>query len=54
MRFALAQAKAAIVEVVRNFNIKRNPKTRMDNTLDPKDFFIGLLGGIWLDFEPIN
>lgn len=51
MRFAMTQLKAALVEVVRNFNIKPNPKTRKDNVLDETFFMATLKGGIWLDFE---
>jgi len=51
MRFALTQLKAALVEVVRNFNIKPNPKTRKDNVLDETFFMATLKGGIWLDYE---
>ncbi|XP_065365374.1 uncharacterized protein LOC135958399 [Calliphora vicina] len=54
MRFALTQGKAAIVELVRNFNIKPNPKTRSDNLLDKAEFISRLDGGVWLDFEPRN
>lgn len=54
MRFALAQIKASIVEIVRNFKINVNPKTRKDNRIDPSYFIIRLDGGIWLDFEKIN
>jgi len=51
MRFALTQLKSAVVEIVRNFNIKPNPKTRTDNYLDETFFMATLKGGIWLDFE---
>uniref|UniRef100_W8C570 Putative cytochrome P450 28d1 n=1 Tax=Ceratitis capitata TaxID=7213 RepID=W8C570_CERCA len=54
VRFALTQSKAAIAELIRNFIIKPNPKTRADNTLNRKSFFGSLEGGIWLDFEEIN
>lgn len=54
MRFALTQGKAAIVEVIRNFKVKINPKTRSDNLLNPKEFLALLDGGVWLDFEEIN
>ncbi|XP_061399976.1 probable cytochrome P450 28d1, partial [Musca vetustissima] len=54
MRFGSTQAKAAIVEIVRNFYVKSNPKTRSDNLLDKKEFIPALDGGVWLDFEPIN
>ncbi|XP_001356809.3 probable cytochrome P450 28d1 [Drosophila pseudoobscura] len=51
MRFALIQVKAALVEIVQNFEIKVNPKTRSDNELDDTFFMATLKGGIWLDFE---
>ncbi|KAH8395451.1 hypothetical protein KR215_006033 [Drosophila sulfurigaster] len=51
MRFALTQLKAALVAIVRQYNIKPNPKTRTDNILDETYFMATLKGGIWLDFE---
>lgn len=51
MRFAMTQMKAALVEIVRNFDIKPNPKTRNDNEIDDVYFMALLKGGIWLDFE---
>lgn len=51
MRFALTQIKAALVSIVRSFNVKINPRTRMDNQLDDTYFMSTLKGGIWLDFE---
>ncbi|KAH8403265.1 hypothetical protein KR222_009330 [Zaprionus bogoriensis] len=51
MRFALAQIKAAAVEIVTKFNIRVNPKTRTDNVLDPLIFISALKGGLFLDFE---
>lgn len=54
MRFALTQSKAAIADIVRNFVIKLNPKTRTDNTLTKDSFFGSLEGGVWLDFESID
>uniref|UniRef100_A0A0K8TWD2 Putative cytochrome P450 28d1 n=1 Tax=Bactrocera latifrons TaxID=174628 RepID=A0A0K8TWD2_BACLA len=54
MRFALTQSKAAIAEIVKNFVIKPNPKTRTDNTLTKDSFFGSLEGGVWLDFEAIE
>ncbi|XP_016925716.4 probable cytochrome P450 28a5 [Drosophila suzukii] len=53
MRFATAQIKAAIVELISKFNVKINPKTRQDNQFDPIQFLITLQGGIWLDFEKL-
>ncbi|KAH8297953.1 hypothetical protein KR018_002762 [Drosophila ironensis] len=54
MRFALTQVKAALVEVVRNFDIKVNPKTRKDNRFDDTYFMAALKGGIWLDFKELK
>ncbi|XP_017130362.2 uncharacterized protein LOC108148033 [Drosophila elegans] len=50
MRFALTQLKAAMVEIIRNFDVKVNPKTRKDNRFDDTFFMAALKGGIWLDF----
>ncbi|XP_001968779.3 probable cytochrome P450 28d1 [Drosophila erecta] len=50
MRFSVTQIKAALVEIVRNFDIKVNPKTRQDNTIDDTYFMAALKGGVWLDF----
>ncbi|XP_002056774.2 probable cytochrome P450 28a5 [Drosophila virilis] len=50
MRFALAQIKAALVEIIVNFDVKVNPKTRKDNKFSPIGIVTSLEGGIWLDF----
>ncbi|EDW85277.2 uncharacterized protein Dwil_GK18442 [Drosophila willistoni] len=54
MRFALTQMKAALVEILQNFNIKINPKTRKDNVLEDTYFMASLKNGIWLNFEAIQ
>ncbi|KAH8358473.1 hypothetical protein KR093_000447 [Drosophila rubida] len=51
MRFALTQIKAAMVEVLTNFEVKVNPKTRKDNLFHPFGVVTKLEGNIWLDFE---
>lgn len=51
MRFAITQIKTALVEIVRNFEIKVNPKTRSDDQIDNTFFMATLKGGIWLDFK---
>lgn len=51
MRFALTQLKA--VEILRNFEIKVNPKTRSDNQIDDTFFMATLKGGIYLDFKDL-
>lgn len=53
MRFALMQSKAAIADLVRNFEITVNEKTKRPLILDPKEFINIKVGGIWLDFKPI-
>ncbi|XP_061401774.1 probable cytochrome P450 28d1 [Musca vetustissima] len=53
MRFALAQLKTALVEIIRNYYVHINPKTRQDNKFDPIYFMLRLDGGIWLDFEKL-
>lgn len=53
-RFALMQSKAAIAELVRNFELSVNDKTQRPLLMDPKEFINVKLGGIWLDFKPIN
>ncbi|XP_013112917.1 probable cytochrome P450 28d1 [Stomoxys calcitrans] len=54
MRFALAQMKAALVHIIRNYNVRINPRTRKDLRFDPSYFLLRLDGGIWLDFDKIN
>lgn len=54
MRFALTQIKAALVEILRNYEVRVNPKTRKDNKLDPAFFDLRLDGGIYLNFEKIS
>lgn len=54
MRFALMQSKAAIAHLVKNFEITVNEKTKQPLTIDPKEFLNIKIGGIWLDFKPIN
>lgn len=54
MRFALTQIKACIVEIIRNYEIRINPKTRKDNKFDPTVWLPRLDGGIWIDFQKIN
>lgn len=50
MRFALTQIKAAIAEILMNFDINVNPKTRKDNMIDPLGIVTRLKGDVWLDF----
>lgn len=54
MRFALAQVKRAIVEIVLNFSLSVNGKTVEPFQMDPAQFMLMPKGGIWLDFKPIS
>lgn len=51
LRFAMAQMKAAAVEIITKFNIRVNPKTRTDNLLEQFLFIANLRDGVHLDFE---
>ncbi|KAH8313387.1 hypothetical protein KR067_005149 [Drosophila pandora] len=54
IKFATTQLKAALVEIVRNFDIKVNPRTRTDNRFNDTFFMAALKGGIWLDFKELK
>jgi cytochrome P450 family 6/cytochrome P450 family 28 len=47
------QVKAAIIEIVRKFEISVNNKTQRPLVLDPKQVMNYKAGGLWLDFKPI-
>ncbi|KAM7349838.1 putative cytochrome P450 28d1 [Cochliomyia hominivorax] len=53
MKFALTQAKAAIVEVIKHFEITVNERTRKDNYQSADSFMSGLDGGIFLDIKEL-
>ncbi|CAO1400873.1 unnamed protein product [Diamesa hyperborea] len=54
MKFATLQSKAAIAEIVNNFEISVNAKTPEKLIADPKEFMNISIGGLWLDFKPIK
>lgn len=54
MRFARMQVKRGVFEILKNFEISVNPKTKEPLLLDPKQFLTMVLGGIWLDYKPIE
>ena len=54
MRFALAQTKAALVEIVNSFEISVNKKTQRPLIIDPKEFLNIKVGGLWLDLKPLK
>ncbi|XP_075154539.1 putative cytochrome P450 28a5 [Haematobia irritans] len=49
--FALIQIKVALVEIVRNYEITINARTRSDNKLSPTNLLSKLEGGVWLNFR---
>lgn len=51
MKFALILIKAGIVEIVKNFKVSVNCKTKEPFVLEPKHFLAIPIGGIWLDIE---
>lgn len=53
MKFALTQAKAAIVEVIKHFELTVNERTRKDNYQSADSFMSGLDGGIFLNIKRI-
>ncbi|CAG9805404.1 unnamed protein product [Chironomus riparius] len=54
MRFALLQSKAALAAIVHNFEISVNEKTADPLIIDPKEFLNVKVGGLWLNFKPLN
>ena len=53
MKFALTQAKAAIVEVIKHFELTVNERTRKDNYQSADSFMSGLDGGIYLNIKEL-
>ncbi|XP_050085975.1 probable cytochrome P450 28a5 [Anopheles aquasalis] len=53
MRFAQAQVKRAIVEIIENFQITVSRKTKEPFEMDSELFMLFPKGSIWLDFKPI-
>jgi len=51
MRLAQMEVKLVLVHLVRNYVIKPSPKLAVPFTLDPKQFFPKVIGGMWLRFE---
>lgn len=53
MRFAYLQIKAALAEVINNFEITVNSKTIEPLEFDPAQTLLTNTGGIWLNFKPL-
>lgn len=54
MRYGTLQVKVAIVELIRNFIFKPNAKTQVPCVYDPSNFMLAQVGGLWVDFIPMN
>lgn len=48
MRFATTQLKVGIASILRNFEIRVDPKTKTPLEIDPASVLLKPLGGIWL------
>jgi cytochrome P450 len=53
MRFALAQSKAAIVEVVEKFELLKSSKVQLPLIFSPSELLNVPIGGVWAKFKPI-
>lgn len=54
MRFAIAQVKRGIIEIIDKFEISVNSKTQVPLKYEPKMFMLNPVGGIWLDYKSIK
>ena len=53
IKLGLAEAKVAIAEIIKTFNITCSSKTRRDNKLEIESFLLMLQGDIELIFEQL-
>ena len=53
IKFALAQTKAAIAEIIDKFELTKSTKTQLPLVMEPKHFLNVKLGGLWVDFKNI-
>ena len=54
MRFALTVSKAAIVEILRNFDVIANKKTQEPLIINPVEILNIKVGETWIDLKPID
>lgn len=54
MRFAVAQVKRGIVEILDKFEISVDPKTQVPLKHESQMFMLYPVGGIWLKYKPIK
>lgn len=53
MRFGITQVKAAVIEIVRNYELTVSKKMKLPVVYDPKNFLLVPVGGIWLNMKPV-
>lgn len=53
LRFAYLQLKAALAEVIKNFEITVNSKTNEPIVFEPTNILLVNTGGVWLNFKPL-
>jgi len=53
-RFGITQVKSGLYEILRNFEIIVDEKTRKDNIICAKSIIANLVGGIWLEFKELK
>lgn len=54
MKFGTLQTKAAIVEIVKNFDITLNSKTHDTYLYRPTDIILEPVGGLWVDLNELT
>ncbi|XP_036346274.1 probable cytochrome P450 28d1 [Rhagoletis pomonella] len=54
MKLGLAEAKVAVAELVRNFQLAPGPNVRNDNRIAPESFLLKIDGSMELDFRRLN
>ena len=53
MRYSTLKIKAAVVEIIKNFEISVNPRTKEPIIVEPKDFLYLHIHDIFLDYKVI-
>ncbi|CAG9806373.1 unnamed protein product [Chironomus riparius] len=53
-RFAQIQVKAAIVDIIRNFELSINEKTQRPLTIEPNHLLNVKVGGLWINVKPLK
>lgn len=54
MRFGLTQVRQGLVQLVKNFEFTVNSKTQLPLKFKKWNEVITPIGGLWVDFKPVN